>query len=196
MKKISLALLILFCFSISVLTQTPEPAPPVPPTPPALPAVPDIQVKEFQPFPYYAVEMTGSYNQHGTAFTKLYEQTYAQGMSAYEEPFAIYYNDPGNTPEDQLKWEVGLPLGEVKELKAPLVVKKWEFPLVTAKIYEGPFDEQLGTVYGQMYQWIGDNGYVPVGPMLEKYINMPAQNENGVWIGKMEIIIPVQKVQK
>jgi effector-binding domain-containing protein len=196
MKKSSPILVLLFCLTVSLFAQTQEPTPPVPPAPPTPPSVPDIQVKEMQPFTYYAVEMTGSYDQHGTAFGKLYEQTYAQGMSAYEAALAIYYNDPANTPEEQLKWEVGLPLDEVKELQAPLVVKKWEFPLVAAKIYEGPFDQQLGVVYGQMYQWIGDNGYAPNGPMLEKYIDMPTQNENGVWVGKMEIIIPVQKIQK
>ena len=183
----------LLVFLAAVLSAQEPPTPPPPPAPPA--PVPAIEVKEITPFTYYAVEMTGTYDQHAQAFQKLYEETYKQGMSAYADPMAIYYNDPANTPVEQLKWEVGFPLEETKEIAAPLVVKKWEFATVAARMYEGAFDQQLAAAYAEVYQWIGGNGYTPVGPMMEKYLDMPQQNENGLWIGKMEILVPVQKAQ-
>jgi hypothetical protein len=31
--------------------------------------------------------------------------------------------------------------------------------------------------------------------MMEKYLDMPVRNENGVYAGKIEMIMPVQKTQ-
>ncbi len=155
-----------------------------------------IKVIDVEPFPYCALEMTGSYGQHETGFYTLYEQAEKQGLPEGEMPFGIYKSDPAETPEEELKWELGFALPDSIQLLDALKLKKWEFKQVASKIYEGVFGaEELGQVYGEIYGWIGQNNYTPAGPLFEKYMSQPKQNTDGEWTGTMEIWVPVQKAQ-
>jgi effector-binding domain-containing protein len=154
----------------------------------------EISLKTVEPVYYAALEMTGSYDQHEKAFQVLYEAAGTQGLDMTAMPFGIYWNSPEEVSEKELKWEVGLPLTGKKELAEPLVVKHWEFTQMAVMIYEGVFDgENMGKAYGRVFQWIGENGYIPAGPILETYLSMPVTNDKGETSGKVEIAVPVQK---
>ena len=153
-----------------------------------------VKVKEIEPFLYCAVEMTGSYEQHPEAFQTLYEQAGIQGLGTDMSTFGIYHNDPSQVPEAELKWEVGFKLEEEAELEAPLVLKKWEHKLLAAIDYEGSFSgEALGLAFQKLFPWVGKNGYTPSGPTMEKFTDMPTQNSDGEWEGKVVILLPVVK---
>jgi AraC family transcriptional regulator len=153
-----------------------------------------IEVEEMKPFYYCALKMTGSFEQHEAAFNKLYQAAGKQGLSMDAAPFGIYFNDPETTPEEQLKWEVGLPVKEDTEVEDPLVKKKWEYPMVVTMSYKGPFSEEaMGPAYSKLYAWISENNYTTMGPMAEKYLGMPVKNEEGELSGNVLIIVPVEK---
>lgn len=155
-----------------------------------------IKLVEAEPFHYCAVEMTGSYQQHPTAFMTLYSEAAKQGLSMDEAPFGIYWNSPQDTSEEALKWEIGIPVPEDKEILEPLKKNKWEHTLLVTKGFEGAFEsEEMYAAYSEIFEWIEENGYEPSGPMLEKFLNTPSSNEAGETIGKVEIIIPVQKTK-
>lgn len=151
------------------------------------------QLKEINAFDYAALELTGSYEQHEAAFQTLYEATEAQELSTDKMPFGIYYDNPEMTPEDSLRWELGIPVTEDQEVKEPLARKTWPFTTILTMPYEGPFNEEMEDTYMKMMQWIDENGYHIAGPIMEKYSSEPYQNENGVWTGKVKIVIPVKK---
>jgi effector-binding domain-containing protein len=156
-----------------------------------------IELVEAEPFYYCAVEMTGSYEQHSTAFMTLYTEAGKQGLTMAEAPFGIYWNSPQDTPEEALKWAIGMPVPEDKEIQEPLKKIKWEHTLLVTKGFEGAFEsEDMYAAYAEVFEWIEKNGYEPAGPMLEKFLNTPSPNEAGETIGKVEIIIPVQKAKK
>lgn len=156
----------------------------------------ELKVVEIEPFSYAAVEITGSYTQHGDAFMKLYSAVGAQGLPMTAAPFGIYWNSPDDTAEEDLKWEIGLPVPGDKKLEAPIVLKKWEWTTVIQKDFEGIIDgDEIKAAYYNMYEWIGANGYEMAGPMLERFLNSPAANEKGEMIGKVQIVFPVQKVK-
>lgn len=158
------------------------------------PAHTGIEVVEIEPFFYAAVEMAGSYEQHGQAFMMLMGAAGQQGIPMNEAPFGIYHNSPEETPEEELKWEVGLPLQGEKELAAPIVLKKWEHTTVAQRDFEGAIDsDEMQAVYMGMYEWITANGYELAGPMLERFLSMPSPNEKGETVGKVQIVFPVQK---
>jgi len=160
-------------------------------------AKPDIVLVEIEPFSYAAVEMTGSYEQHADAFMKLYGAAGQQGLPMTEAPFGIYWNSPDDTAEEELKWEIGMPLPGDKKLEAPIIMKKWEYTTVVQRDFEGAIDsDEMRGVYYAMFEWMEKNGYEPAGPMMEKFLNMPSANEKGEMIGKVQILIPVQKKQK
>ncbi|MBN2411379.1 GyrI-like domain-containing protein [candidate division KSB1 bacterium] len=155
-----------------------------------------IKVIDVEPFTYCAVEMTGSYDQHDTAFNTLYEQAGIQSLPQTEIPFGIYKSDPAQTPEEELKWELGFALPDSSQVTEPLKMKKWEFTQIVSRMYDGVFsEEEMGQVYGEIYEWIGQNNYTPAGPLMEKYMSQPEQNADGEWTGTVEIWVPVQKAQ-
>jgi len=157
-------------------------------------AKPDIEVMDLEPFSYIAVEMTGSYEQHPDAFMKLYSEAARQGLPMTEAPFGIYWNSPDDTAEEALKWEIGFAAPEGREIQAPLVMKKWEHARVLQKEFEGAIDsEDMRGVYYSMFDWMEKNGYELAGPMMERFLNTPSPNEKGEFIGKVQIIFPVQK---
>jgi len=84
---------------------------------------PQVEIKTDTTFSYCAVEMTGSYDQHEAAFTKLFEEAMKQGIYG-GMPFGVYWNSPADTPVEQLKWDVGFALPAGAAPKAPLAVKK------------------------------------------------------------------------
>ena len=96
-----------------------------------------ICVIEIEPFSYCAVEMTGSYDQHGAAFGTLYQAAGTQSLDMTQIPFGVYYNNPNDTPEEELKWDIGFQVAEDTQLKEPLVLKKWEYTLLAKIGYEG-----------------------------------------------------------
>jgi effector-binding domain-containing protein len=154
----------------------------------------ELAVIEIEPFHYVAVEMTGSYTQHPDAFMKLYSAAGQQGLPMSGAPFGIYWNSPNDTAEEDLKWEIGMPVSGDKEIAAPIVLKKWEFTTVIQRDFEGTIDsDEIKAVYFSMYGWIEANGYELAGPMLERFLNTPSPNEKGEMIGKVQIVFPVQK---
>ncbi len=155
----------------------------------------DVEIVEIEPFSYAAVEMMGSYEQHGEAFMKLYTAAGQQGIPARTSaPFGIYWNTPDDAAEEDLKWEIGIPVPDGKEVAAPLVLKKWEYTTVAQQDFEGDISSaEMEGVYLEMYSWIKMNGYEIAGPMMERFLTTPTSNDNGDMVGKVQIIFPVKK---
>jgi DNA gyrase inhibitor GyrI len=159
-------------------------------------AADSVRLSKVEPYSYCALEMRGSFDQHGAAFQNLYQQAGMQGLPMTAIPFGIYRNSPLETPVDSLKWELGFALPEARTLAAPLVLKKWEFPLVAVLTFEGVYgSEAQNAANGKLFEWVGKNGYRPAGPMMEKFVTMPAQTADGGFSGRVEMIIPVVPVK-
>jgi DNA gyrase inhibitor GyrI len=153
---------------------------------------PMVELKTDTAFSYVALEMKGSYDQHEAAFTKLYEEAMNQGIYG-GMPFGIYYNDPDDTPVEQLKWDVGFAAPAGGAPKAPLALKKWNYTTMASLKYRGVFGgEDMIQAYARVYRWIAENGYQPAGPMMEVFLNTPSPDENGVLYGAVQIIVPVK----
>jgi AraC family transcriptional regulator len=155
--------------------------------------VPQVELKTDTAYAYCAMEMTGSYDQHEAAFGKLYQEAMNQGIYG-GMPFGIYWNSPANTPVEQLKWDVGFALPAGNAPKPPLATKKWDFTTMASLKYRGVFGgAEIEAAYGRVYQWIGENGYQPAGPMMEVFLNSPSPDESGALYGAVEIVVPIKK---
>ncbi|HSG28330.1 MAG TPA: GyrI-like domain-containing protein [Candidatus Krumholzibacterium sp.] len=153
-----------------------------------------IELVEIEPFEYCVVEYTGSYEQHAEAFMALYGEAGKQGLPMTSAPFGLYWNSPLDTAEEDLKWEIGMEVPAGSKAEAPIVVKKWEYPLVIQREFEGVIDgEEIQGVYLEMYGWITANGYTMAGPMMEQFLSMPSADEKGGMVGKVRIVFPVSK---
>lgn len=154
----------------------------------------ELEVTKIEPFVYCAVEMTGSYEKHAEAFMKLYTEAGKQGLPMTDAPFGIYWNSPHDTAEEDLKWEVGMPVAADAEIQAPIVRKKWDHTIVVQRDFVGAIDsDEIKAVYYGMNEWIEANGYEVAGPIMERFLSAPAPNEKGEMIGKVQIVYPVKK---
>ena len=112
-------------------------------------------------------------------------------------PFGVYWNDPGSTSVEELKWEIGFPVAGDRQVEKPLEIKEWKFESVVSKRYTGPFaEENMKSVYCEIYEWIEKNGYVAARPVLEKYLSMPVPDDAGEMTGTIEIMVPVTAVKE
>jgi predicted transcriptional regulator YdeE len=150
-----------------------------------------IKVQDIESFKYIAYEKQGSYSQTNAAFTALWEESVKQFLDYDRSFFLVYYNSPENTPEDSLIWEVGAKLKDDDEIVEPLKKKEWGYKKVAKIKYEGPFDDKLKNAYADAAGWVNENGYQIAGPFMQKHLNRPRPNKDGVITGKVEIWMPI-----
>ncbi len=151
-----------------------------------------VQLMESNSFYYCTLEMTGSYEQHPEAFTRLMNFCSANNIEMM--PAGIYWNSPSNTEPEDLKWELAVFIPNDMKVDEPLKVKKWDYSQCASVDFDGVFlSADESKVISEIYKWISDNGYSPVGPMVRKFLNQPMQTPDGQWAGKAQIIVPVEK---
>jgi DNA gyrase inhibitor GyrI len=158
-----------------------------------VPKPPEVRIRTDTAFAYCAIEMRGSYDRHAAAFEKLYTVSAQQGIfGGY--PFGVYYNSPDNTPADSLTWELGFRMAKGEKPGPPLVLKKWPYTTMAVLDFSGEFGGTDETdAFNRVYKWAGEHGYRPAGPLMEEFLNAPSQDEKGLWVGRVNIIVPVEK---
>ncbi len=125
--------------------------------------------------------MRGSYNQHAEAIARLVEYARSAGIQAAGPLFGRYYNSPGSVPEDQLRWEVGLPVThETNSVPAPFERRDSPAALVASGMARG---RDTAGLWRQIGGWASGEGYRPSGPGME------------IWLdnSRTEIRLPVQE---
>jgi hypothetical protein len=190
-KMVFLAAL-LFAASGAALSQTSPAGAEKPEVPPR----DSVRLIPVETFSYAALEMKGNYDQHARAFMDLMQNAGAQGLSMATAPFGLYFNSPESVAVDSLVWDLGLPCTDTARVTAPLVLKKFAYPLTAALFFEGVFGSpEQNASRGSLFGWIQANGYRPAGPMMERFVSMPMPTGDGGFTGRVEMVIPVEKVK-
>jgi AraC family transcriptional regulator len=149
----------------------------------------DIAIKTVEPFPYLAIAHQGPYTDIGTVIGQVVGAMQAQGLfPQIRGPLVgVYYNSPGSVTPQQLSWEAGFIVTSQTTCDPPLMKKVWEHRTVAAALYVGPYDG-AGAAVGKIMSWIGANGYVVTGPVLERYLDQspsavdPAKLRTEIWV--------------
>ena len=150
----------------------------------------DVQIKDQKAFFYAYLECTGSYSQISAKIGEFMGEFFGQGLGSFTGVMALYFNMPGEVPEAELKWRVGMPIGKEAEPAAPLRKDVFDFPKVASYLYVGPY-EKVGEAYGKVMAYIEQNGWKIAGPPMEMYLNNPMSVPPEKL--ETEIIIPVEK---
>ena len=149
-----------------------------------------VTIKEVEPFPYLAITHKGPYSDMATVIGQVVGAMQAQGLfPQIRGPLVgVYYNSPGAVAPGDLSWEIGFIVTSQTTAEVPLLKKTWGYRTVAAALYVGPYDG-AGAAIGKVMAWIAANGYVPTGPVLERYLD---QNPTGVAPEKLrtEIWVP------
>jgi effector-binding domain-containing protein len=136
------------------------------------PAPPDVSVKEVEPFTAVILPMKGSYEQHTDAITKVLQYAKGLGEACTGGPFGRYHNNPMQVKEEELLWEVGMPVAEGTEVEAPFEIQTIPGGWVAYAIHVGPYEES-SKLWPGVYMWAGMNGYQPSGSAMEIWTGDP-----------------------
>jgi AraC family transcriptional regulator len=150
----------------------------------------DVQIKDQPTIGYAYLDCAGSYQQIPQKMMEFMGAFFKQGLKPAGGPFAIYFNDPRQVPEAELKWLIGMPIGPGGAPVEPLKKGEYAFAKVAVCLHVGPYDK-VGETYAKMTAFIDQNGWKVAGPAMEKYLNNPQM----VTPDKLqtELILPVEK---
>ena len=136
----------------------------------------DVTVKKTEPITVAFVSKKGPYSLISETFGTLYRWIGEKSFVPAGAPIGVYFNAPGQVPDEELLWELRSPIAGDVAPSGPdeqgLGVKKVEGAEVASTMHKGPHD-QVGATYGALAGWIAENGYEIVGPSEEVYLSDP-----------------------
>ncbi len=152
----------------------------------------EVTIKQTEPMIVAFLGVKGHFSQIPTAFGRLYSWISEKGYTPRGPAIAVYYDVPGQVPDDQLHWELCSQICEDIVTTGPdeqgLGVKRLGAVQVATTMYKGPYEKMEGT-YRVLTEWVSENGYEIDGPVEELYFNNSTRPEELV----TEIRFPVSK---
>lgn len=104
----------------------------------------------------------------GVAFPELFEHVGRHGIAVTGHPFVIYH---AFGPDD-IDAEVCVPVAGPAPVGGRVGARTLAGGTIVRTLHVGPYEE-LGSAYAALQEWVGDHGYVAVGPHRERYLNGP-----------------------
>jgi len=133
-----------------------------------------VTIKQTEPMIVAFLSVKGHFSQIPTAFGRLYSWISEKGYKPRGPAIAVYYDVPGQVPDDQLRWELRSQISENTVVIGPneqgLGVKRVGAVQVVATMHKGPYENIEGT-YRALTDWVSENGYEINGPFEELYFN-------------------------
>jgi len=140
------------------------------------------------------ITMHGPYALTPEGFGRLYAWIGQHGLRPSGMPAAVYLTMPEETAEADAIWELWAPVtGDAAETPADasgIGIKNVPATLAASVMHKGPY-ETVAPTYEMLWRWIGENGYVPDGPPMERYYSDPAEVPPEEYL--TEIVMPVRK---
>lgn len=156
----------------------------------------EVTIRQTEPMTVAFLSVKGHFSQIPTTFGKLYNWISEKGYKPRGPAITVYYDVPGQVPDDQLRWELRSQISENIVAIGPneqgLGVKRVEAVQVVTTMHKGPYEKIEGT-YRALTGWVSENGYEINGPFEELYFNDPTGTPPGEPL--TEIRFPVSKKQ-
>jgi len=136
----------------------------------------DVKIEDIKPMAVAFISVTGDFSQIPMTFQKLYDWINRKGYKPIGPSIAVYYNIPGEVPDEQLSWELRSQLsGNIAKVEPDtegLGVKRLDAVKMATTIYKGPY-ENIEPVYIALNAWVSTSDYEVSGPVEELYFNDP-----------------------
>jgi effector-binding domain-containing protein len=135
----------------------------------------------MEPMVVAFIAVKGPFSQVRPAFVRLYGWIEQSGYTPSGPPSGVYFNAPGEVPEEELRWELRSPVsGDVEGIQESGPddpgpgIKRLASSRVAYTLHRGPF-ERLGEVYAALDEWVAQQGYEVAGAVEEVYYTDPNQ---------------------
>ena len=130
--------------------------------------------KERLEQPYLYVERTGDYRELGASMRALLSEAAELGLESRGAPFALFYDDPGRTPAEELRARVCLPVGERPARIGRLRYDVLPRAMVAYAEVVGPYPE-LPRSYPVLFTYLAELGWRAGAPIREIYLTNPSE---------------------
>jgi AraC family transcriptional regulator len=151
-------------------------------------------VKQTQPMTVAFISMKGSLSLIDSAFGRLFSFVAESGFLPAGPPSGVYFNAPGEVPEQEMKWELCVPIAGICNPSGPdkngLGFRNLEETTVASAVHKGPFSN-IGNTYEKLASWIAESEYKIAGPSEEVYLTEPGNTPPAEIL--TEIRFPVEK---
>lgn len=119
---------------------------------------PEIKTKKVEPISVVSQSFQGPYDQTEDVLDGLVGWLMREGHPYCAPPLAVYYDDPEEVAEEDLRGEVCLPVAERVQGDEDVEVKELPGTEVAYTMYEGPYGGII-EVYERLFEWLEENGY-------------------------------------
>jgi len=154
----------------------------------------EATVRKTLPMTVGFIAMKGSLSLTNSAFGKLYTFVAEAGFIPAIPPSRVYFNVPGQVPEQELQWELRVPIVGICDPSGPdakgMGFRCLEETAMASIIHRGPFST-IGDTYNKVKSWITSNGYKIAGPCEEVYLTEPGNTPPAELM--TEVRFPVSK---
>jgi effector-binding domain-containing protein len=150
----------------------------------------EVQIKDYKPFTYAYLECSGSFEQIPAKIGEFMGLFFPQQLIPAGSLFGIYFNSPDQVKPEELKWAIAFPIDSKASVKEPLKKAEFKNDKVAYYLYIGSY-EKVGDVYGKVFKFIAEKGYMVAGPVMENYLDDP--NTTPAEKVRTEIIVPITK---
>ena len=137
-------------------------------------AEPEIETKAIPATEVAYVTKKGSFELIPAAMGELFAFVGRVGVPPVGMPSGVYFNDPRDTPIEEMVWELQVPVPpdapETRE--GEFGVKTMPERLVAFAVHRGPYDSVAPT-YDALAAWTAREGYRMAGPPEEVYFSPP-----------------------
>jgi effector-binding domain-containing protein len=123
--------------------------------------------------PYVFVEGRGSYTGIGALLETLHARLLEAELVPSGPPFALYYDDPGLVPVEELRMRACFPVENTRTATRELGFEVLASTTVVYAYVGGPYPE-VPRAYPGLYAFMGRLGWVENGPIREIYLVNPA----------------------
>jgi DNA gyrase inhibitor GyrI len=126
--------------------------------------------KERLEEPYLYLEHVGDYRDLGARMLELFERVDRARIEPSGPPFALYFDDPGRVPLDELRSRACVPVG--RALRAPEGLGYDVLPRATVAyaVVAGAYAEVPRALPG-IFRYLSERGWTAHGPVREVYLN-------------------------
>jgi effector-binding domain-containing protein len=132
----------------------------------------DANWKERLAQPYVFLEHRGDYRRIGDAMRRLFACAESLGLEGAGVPFALFFDDPGRTPADELRARVCISIDERPDRLGELAYDVLPRAMVAYARVPGAYPEAARS-YPALFAYLRDLGWSAGGPVREVYLVNP-----------------------
>ena len=122
--------------------------------------------------PYVYVEYVGPYFETGRLLPSVHQALRDAGLEPSGPPFALFYDDPGAVPADQLRSRACVPIAGMPKFLGKLSYDVLPSQTVAYAVIGGAYPD-VPRSYPGIYGYMNQMGWIEDGPVREIYLVPP-----------------------